>query len=128
MNINVLTSRIDGHDDAIANINAEVANNKTEISVLNNEVANIKTDIAAIRDNIADLENSINTTITGLLAPMQEAITALQTELANTKAELDTLKANAITSMTGVANEISVTVTDNTAVVGFAEDAYFVAG
>ena len=127
-NINVLTSRIDGHDDAIANINAEVANNKTEISVLNNEVANIKTDIAAIRDNIADLENSINTTITGLLAPMQEAITALQTELANTKAELDTLKANAITSMTGVANEISVTVTDNTAVVGFAEDAYFVAG
>lgn len=127
-NINVLTLRVDGHDDAIANINAEVANNKTEISVLNNEVANIKTDIAAIRDNIADLENSINTTITGLLAPMQEAITALQTELANTKAELDTLKANAITSMTGVANEISVTVTDNTAVVGFAEDAYFVAG
>lgn len=127
-NINVLTLRVDGHDDAIANINAEVANNKTEISVLNNEVANIKTDIAAIRDNIADLENSINTTITGLLAPMQEAITALQTELTNTKAELETLKANAITSMTGVANEISVTVTDNTAVVGFAEDAYFVAG
>lgn len=127
-NINVLTLRVDGHDDAITNINAEVANNKTEISVLNNEVANIKTDIAAIRDNIADLENSINTTITGLLAPMQETITALQTELANTKAELETLKANAITSMTGVANEISVTVTDNTAVVGFAEDAYFVAG
>lgn len=127
-NINVLTSRIDGHDDAIANINAEVANNKTEIGILKNEVANIKTDIAEIRENIADLENSINTTITGLLAPMQEAITALQTELANTKAELDTLKANAITSMTGVANEISVTVTDNTAVVGFAEDAYFVAG
>lgn len=127
-NLNVLTSRVDGHDAAIANINAEVANNKTEISVLNNEVAGIKTDITEIRENITDLENSINTTITGLLAPMQEAITALQTELANTKAELDTLKANAITSITGVANEISVTVTDNTAVVGFAEDAYFVAG
>lgn len=127
-NLNVLTSRVDGHDAAIANINAEVANNKTEISVLNNEVAGVKTDITEIRENITDLENSINTTITGLLAPMQEAITALQTELANTKAELDTLKANAITSITGVANEISVTVTDNTAVVGFAEDAYFVAG
>jgi hypothetical protein len=126
--INVLTLRVDGHDDAIANINAEVANNKIEISVLNNEVADIKNDIAEIRTNITDLENSINTTITGLLAPMQEAITALQKELANTKAELETLKANAITSMTGVANEISVTVTDNTAVVGFAEDAYFVAG
>ena len=127
-NINVLTLRVDGHDDAIANINAEVENNKIEIGTLKNEVADIKNDITEIRDNIADLENSINTTITGLLAPMQEAITALQTELANTKAELETLKANAITSMTGVANEISVTVTDNTAVVGFAEDAYFVAG
>lgn len=112
----------------IDELHAEVTNNKTEISVLNNEVAGIKTDITEIRENIANLENSINTTITGLLAPMQEAITALQTELANTKAELDTLKANAITSITGVANEISVTVTDNTAVVGFAEDAYFVAG
>lgn len=99
-NINGLTLRVDGHD----------------------------TEIAEIQENIADLENSINTTITSLLAPMQEAITALQTELTNTKSELDTLKANAITSITGVANEISVAVDNNTAVVGFAEDAYFVAG
>jgi predicted nucleic acid-binding Zn-ribbon protein len=130
-----LTSRIDGHDTDIANINTNIANinteiatNKNEIGELKNEVADIKADIADIKVNITNLENSINTTIAGLLTPMQEAINALQTELANTKTELDTLKTNAITSITGVANEISVTVTDNTAVVGFAEDAYFVAG
>lgn len=109
-----------------------VSNNTSDMkhngNALNTVIDEMRADITEIQENIASLENSINTTITGLLAPMQEAITALQTELANTKAELDTLKANAITSMTGVANEISVTVTDNTAVVGFAEDAYFVAG
>lgn len=56
-----------------------------------------------------------------IIQEMQNTIIKLQTEINN-------LKTTSITNITGVANEISVTVTDNTAVVGFAEDAYFVAG
>lgn len=57
-----------------------------------------------------------------------EQIKTLQTTIENLQNEIASLKASAITNISGVPNEISVTVTDNTAVVGFAEDAYFVAG
>ena len=52
----------------------------------------------------------------------------MQNTIIKLQDEINSLKTTSITNITGVANEISVTVTDNTAVVGFAEDAYFVAG
>lgn len=57
-----------------------------------------------------------------------EIIQEMQNTIIKLQDEINSLKTTSITNITGVANEISVTVTDNTAVVGFAEDAYFVAG
>ena len=55
-------------------------------------------------------------------------ITALQEELDATKEELRQLKANAITDIAGTLNEIKVTRQNNTAIIGFADDAHFIAG
>jgi predicted RNase H-like nuclease (RuvC/YqgF family) len=93
--ISVLTLRVKENDDAIEKINSEVANNKNEINELNKEVDTIK----VILDDIVDSGNSSDTPIIDILNSMQETITNLQTELANTKAELDELKSKAITSI-----------------------------
>jgi hypothetical protein len=69
------------------------------------------------------------TTLQNNLEVVKNDLKTAQDDLASTQAELQTLKENAITKITGVDNEITVSMTDkNTAVVGFAEDAYFVAG
>ena len=59
----------------------------------------------------------------------------IQTEIQLMKEQIKTLTENltelknkSITNITGVDNEISVTVTDNTAKIGFAENAQFIAG
>lgn len=71
-----------------------------------------------------------------------ELCNTLQTELVNTKLELSStqkqletiqselmaLQQSAITAIQGTNNEISVTVANNIATVGFADDAYFIAG
>ena len=141
--VEVLSNRVDGHDGDIALINTNVANNSDNILILRNDVAKLQEDVSTLEQKVTD-------TMTSLLAEMQATITTLQnnleavkndlktaqddlkttkTDLASTQAELQTLKENAITTITGVDNEITVSMTDkNTAVVGFAADAYFVAG
>ena len=73
-----------------------------------------------MQTQIENLQQELKTT--------KENLNNTNNELNNTKQELSTLQKNAITNIQGVQNEISVTVTDNTATVGFADDAYFVAG
>lgn len=84
------------------------------------------------------LHSELDSTFKELL----ELCNALQTELVNTKSELSltqkqleslqseliTLQQSAITSIQGTNNEITVTVNNNIATVGFAEDTYFIAG
>ena len=69
---------------------------------------------------ITVLQNDLTATNTELQA--------VKTQLETTTTELNTLKANAITNIEGADNEINVVRNGNTAVVKFAEDAYFIAG
>lgn len=111
----------------IDNLRGDLDNNIGVAETLNTNL-NILTGRVDQHDiKINGLQGNIDV-INNILYPLQTLVNELKTELARTKSELDGLKANAITSINGVENEISVTVTDNTAVVGFAEDAYFVAG
>ena len=154
--VDALEDRVDNHDNELSNINATVKNHESEINAVKEDIIVIKSDVSGIKEDIQALEDSIQTTIVNYLAPIQAALDNLQAELATTKvelattqaelattkadldetktkleaaqAEINTLNTTAITDITGVANEISVTVNNNTAVVGFAEDAYFVAG
>ena len=63
-----------------------------------------------------------------LINDMQTIINNLTDEVNTLRSELSELQSSAITQINGIENEISVTVTDNTATVSFAPDAYFVAG
>ena len=82
--------------------------------------------------NLLEKINTLTTTtdnsIDALALQFNQMITALQEELDATKEELRQLKANAITDIAGTLNEIKVTRQNNTAIIGFADDAHFIAG
>lgn len=113
-------------------IDKKVNSLENKISTLKETDNELKSHITEINEKIIPgVSNELNALINSLgesISAIQVELNQTKTELASTKRELDDLKAKAITSINGVENEISVTVTDNTAVVGFAEDAYFVAG
>ena len=66
--------------------------------------------------------------ISNAIENLTNQIQSLTDELIKTKNELSELKSKCITEIKGSENEISVTVTDNVATVGFASDTYFIAG
>lgn len=66
--------------------------------------------------------------VSNAIENLTNQIQLLTDELIKTKNELSELKAKCITEIKGNDNEISVTVTDNVATVGFASDTYFIAG
>lgn len=59
---------------------------------------------------------------------LNSEVNNLKEQIKQLQDEIVQLKKSVITNIKGVDNEISVSVTDNTATVGFADDAYFVAG
>ena len=133
--INALIEKTNKHDNDIELANVNINDNKTEIAILKNEMNGLKNEISTLKDNFSKLEENINANITNQLNSMLSVINSLQSDLnttksnlANTETELQQLKEKAITGINGVSNEITVTIQDNTATVGFASDAYFVAG
>lgn len=134
-NLGVLAERVNGHDTDIAALNVNVEANKTNIAL-------IQSDVAKLQEDFEQLEDKITNTITNLLAEMQTTINTLQTDLNSTKSELSVVKSNladaqtdiqnlqtsVVTDVKGVSNEISAEKVGNTVTIGFAEDAYFVAG
>ena len=134
-NLGVLAERVSGHDTDIATLNENVRANKINIAL-------IRSDIAKLQEDFEQLEDKITNTITNLLAEMQTTINTLQNDLNSTKSELNVVKSNladaqaniqslqtsVVTDVKGVSNEISAEKVGNTVTIGFAEDAYFVAG
>lgn len=126
-NGNALNATIDELKTDVDNAVTIANEAQDKVNELNNKVV----------ENTANIESlkGEDTKINALISTLQATLVTLQTELTNTKAELLTVKteladvkSKAITSIVGVANEIKVTQKDNTATVGFADDAYFVAG
>ena len=126
-NGNALNATIDELKTDVDNAVTIANEAQDKVNELNNKVV----------ENTANIESlkGEDSKINALISTLQTTLVNLQTELANTKAELVSVKSeladvksNAITSIVGVANEIKVTQKDNTATVGFADDAYFVAG
>lgn len=126
-NGNALNATIDELKTDVDNAVTIANEAQDKVNELNNKVV----------ENTANIESlkGEDTKINALISTLQATLVTLQTELTNTKAELLTVKteladvkSKAITSIVGVANEIKVTQKDNTATIGFADDAYFVAG
>lgn len=140
-NGNALNATIDELKTDVDNAVAIANEAQDKVNELNNKVventaniATLTTEVAVNKQNIESLKGE-DSKINALISTLQTTLVNLQTELANTKAELASVKSeladvksNAITSIVGVTNEIKVTQKDNTATVGFADDAYFVAG
>ena len=123
-------------------VKSDVANNTADIEINKQAIAETKTDvelnkqsIAEVKEDVKGLEEEVTNKVNTLLASMQATIdlltakvTALETELAAVKNDVNTVKETAITNINGTDNEIKVEVSGNTATVGFADDAYFIAG
>lgn len=125
--INELTGKVSENTANIAVLTTDVAVNKQGIETLNTEVSNLKGEDAKI--------NALISTLQSVLAALQTELATVKTELATANgnlaavsAELAAFKKIAITNVQGTVNEIKVTQNGNTATVGFADDAYFVAG
>lgn len=113
-NLNTLAEKVSGHD---------------------NTISGIQSDVAKLQEDFGQLEDKITNTITNLLVEMQKTIETLQTKLDSVdynlqeaQSNIQTLQTTAITSIEGVANQIQVDIEDNKAIIGFATDAYFIAG
>ena len=52
--INVLTERVNGHDNDIATINSNVELNKTNIALIQSDVAKLQTDFEALEEKITN--------------------------------------------------------------------------
>lgn len=120
----------------VSNDGLKVYGIKNEITSLKNKTKDyVDTRVQRLDEDISKLNETLNNEVNSKfnellnkISEMSDTINTLNSELTNTKNQLDELKSKAITSITGANNEISVNVENNTAVVGFAEDAYFVAG
>lgn len=98
---NIILSRID-IKELINNDNNSGGDNNYD----NEIIQNLQTQINTLKNNLQETKDEINS--------LMERLINLETQ--------------SITNITGVDNEISVTVTDNTAKIGFAENAQFIAG
>ena len=94
----------------------KIDKNSDEYLTVSNEgikLSGLKTVINKFSSQINNLINELNNT---------------KLELQKVKDELNDIKSNMITEIKGADNEISVIINNNTATVGFANDAYFIAG
>lgn len=91
------------------------------LNEMRSEIEANKQTIEKLNEDFQALQTQITQTIAQELAKINGLITTLQTDIS-------TLQETAITNIEGVANEIKVDVSKNSATIGFAEDAYFIAG
>ena len=91
------------------------------LNEMRSEIEVNKQAIEKLNEDFQALQTQITQTIAQELAKINGLITTLQTDIT-------TLQETAITNIEGVANEIKVDVSKNSATIGFAEDAYFIAG
>ena len=107
----------DGLDKVKTDINLSFKDYQDSISkTINNLIENINT----LNITLTNTINELNNTKTELINTKKE--------LSDAKNELKDFKSIAITDIVGATNEIKVTKTQNTATIGFADDAYFIAG
>lgn len=130
-----LTNSLNVVKSDVANNTADIETNKQAIAETKTDVELNKQSIAEVKEDVKGLEEEVTNKVNTLLASMQATIdlltakvTALETELAAVKNDVNTVKETAITNINGTDNEIKVEVSGNTATVGFADDAYFIAG
>ena len=99
-------------------VNNELIDNSSFLNEsFQNELNEIKNEVL---NNNENLQNEINL--------LKEELELLKDQTKNLTEILLELKSKSITNIKGVDDEISVTVTDNTAKIGFAENAQFIAG
>jgi chromosome segregation ATPase len=106
--------KVDGHDTKLAEFETRIEANKQAIEKLN--------------EDFKALQTQISQTIAKELEKINELTASLQAGLTQAQTDIATLQETAITNIEGVANEIKVDISENSATIGFAEDAYFVAG
>jgi chromosome segregation ATPase len=106
--------KVDSHDAKLTEFETRIEANEQAIEKLN--------------EDLQALQTQITQTITQELAKINGLITSLQTGLTQAQTDITKLQETAITKIEGVANEIKVDILENSATIGFAEDAYFIAG
>ena len=100
------------------------SNNTVDMKHDGNNLNTVINDVTTTANNNA----SEITKLYELINTMQATITSLSNRIETLETELTTLKAKAITTINGTDEQIKVDVSGNTATVGFADDAYFIAG
>lgn len=94
---------------------------------VSNDTSDMKHDGDALNNVIAEMLSAINS-LQNELNTTKSELEIVQNNLSNAQAEIQYLQTFAITNIEGTAKEIKVEVYDNKATIGFAEDAYFIAG
>ena len=94
---------------------------------VSNDTSDMKHNGDALNNVIAEMLSAINS-LQNELNTTKNELEIVQNNLSNAQAEIQYLQTFAITSIEGAAKEIKVEVYDNKATIGFAEDAYFIAG
>jgi hypothetical protein len=94
---------------------------------VSNDTSDMKHDGDALNNVIAEMLSAINS-LQNELNTTKNELEIVQNNLSNAQAEIQYLQTFAITNIEGTAKEIKVEVYDNKATIGFAEDAYFIAG
>jgi hypothetical protein len=134
---NTFSVKIDGQSEylylsnngiKVYGINAAIEKTKVEV---NETFNNYKSEINLAITNLNSLINTLNGTLDKTIEELNKTkieLSETKVKLSNTEKELNNLKTAAITDVVGTANEIKVTKVQNTATIGFADDAYFAAG
>ena len=132
-----ISLKIDDNDPILTN-DSNGLSTSLSLKWVHGDVEGVKDEIQLIgKDNIIlsriDIKELINND--EVINTLQTEVNTLKEELKETKNEIKSLierltilETKSITNITGVDSEISVTVTDNTAKIGFAENAQFIAG
>ena len=109
-------------------------NEETLNTVINTIIENVTTNVSkydSLKDEILKNEETTSTAYNTLhkeIIELQNTIKNLRTEIDTLNSELNIIKSNAITEIKGTNNEIQINRDGNSATIGFANDAYFVAG
>jgi chromosome segregation ATPase len=125
-NISDLNDEKQKIDEQLVELNKKLDKNASTLEIINNT-------LTVHEKLISDLQtdNANNKTF---IAELQKLLFGIQETLSNITNDMAELKANAITTINGTDNEIKVEIRNNEdkighkAIIGFADDAYFVAG
>lgn len=91
---------------------------------INAQNVNINSKFETVEKNITNAFDELNSYVTEL----QNTIKNLRTEIDTLTSEINNLKITSVTEIKGTENEIQINRNGNLATIGFANDAYFVAG